>query len=65
MKWIGVKMKSVNIKNNMIYLAHQLKAKFDAGLMLAGQEEDGSLKFTGTTEEFAEAERLEEEHDKE
>jgi hypothetical protein len=43
----------------MVYEAYQLRAKFDAGLQLAGQDEDGELQFMGSREEFDQVEILE------
>jgi len=35
--------------------AYELKAIFEAGLQLCGQEEDGSLQFLGTKEQWQRA----------
>ena len=38
--------------------AYELKAKFDAGLQLVGQEEDGKLEWVGSMNQWALADRL-------
>jgi len=40
-------------------LAYQLKARFDAGLVLTGQNDEGELIFIGTQKEWRLAEKLE------
>lgn len=41
-------------------LAYQLKAKFDAGLVLSGRDEDGRFEFIGTVQQWDKAGQLEE-----
>ena len=43
---------------NYMNYAYELKAKFDAGLQLVGQEEDGSLMFEGSMNQWALADKL-------
>lgn len=43
----------------MIYYAYELLAKFEAGLLLVGQEEEGELQWLGHRQQFQDASRLE------
>lgn len=43
----------------MIYVAYMLRAKFNSGLVLSGQNSDGELEFVGTDDKFKKADELE------
>ena len=47
------------MKTNMY--AYQLLAKFEAGLLLCGQDNDGELEWLGSREQFQRAAALESE----